>query len=74
MDLPNDRQAYLICLEGGVTVNGQTLKKHDACEIHSGGVKLEMKATDVEETENGKVAHFLMFTMKRVEGSGRSDF
>ena len=73
LDLPTDRQAYLICLEGSMTVNGNTLNKHDACEIHGGGGTLQMQATEVEETENGKVAHFLMFTMPFVEGSGRSD-
>ena len=37
------------------------------------GNSLEIEATDVEETEHGKVAHILMFTMKAEAGSGRKD-
>jgi hypothetical protein len=83
MELPKGRQAYLLCVEGEVQVkvNGtttKTLKKHDGCEISSSssgeaGVSLEMEATQVEDTENGPVAHILMFSMKDVPGSGRKD-
>jgi quercetin 2,3-dioxygenase len=72
LDLPKGRQAYLLCIEGSVAVNGHELSKYDACEITGGG-PLEIKATGVEETETGQVAHFLMFTMKEVPGSGRKD-
>lgn len=71
-DLPPGRQAYLLCIEGSVQVNGKQLTKYDACEISESGA-LEIEATDVEETENGKVAHILMFVMKEVPGSGRKD-
>lgn len=65
--LPEGRQAYLLCLEGTVKVNGKKLRRHDACEIVGGG-KIEVEAIGVEETENGKVAHFLMFSMKEAAG------
>jgi redox-sensitive bicupin YhaK (pirin superfamily) len=74
MELPEGRMAYLLCVEGGVKVNGQQLKKYDACEITGSGGKLEIEATDVEETETGDVAHVLMFSMNAEEGAGRSDF
>jgi redox-sensitive bicupin YhaK (pirin superfamily) len=73
MDLPNGRQAYLLCMEGGVKVNGKQLHKYDGCEITGSGGALEIEATDVEKTENGHVAHVLMFTMKAVPGAGRKD-
>lgn len=73
LDLAEGRQAYLLCIEGGVKVNGKELKKYDACEITGSGGTLEIEATEVEETENGKVAHILMFTMKAVPGAGRKD-
>jgi redox-sensitive bicupin YhaK (pirin superfamily) len=73
LDLAEGRQAYLLCIEGGVTVNGEQLEKYDACEITGGGGSLEIAATDVEETENGLLAHILMFTMKAVPGAGRKD-
>lgn len=66
------RQAYLVCLEGKVKVNGKELERQDACEIAGGGA-IEIEATEVEETENGNLAHILMFTMKEVPGSGRKD-
>jgi redox-sensitive bicupin YhaK (pirin superfamily) len=72
VDLPNDRQAYLLCLEGSLDVNGKTLNKYDGAEIHGDGTPLTIKATGVEPTENGDVAHFLMFSMKE-DGSGRRD-
>jgi len=72
-ELPEGRQAYLICLEGKIKINNQhELSRHDACEITQGGT-LEIEAVDVEDTEHGKLAHFLMFSMKEVPGSGRTD-
>lgn len=71
-NLPEGRQAYLLCLEGEVTINGNKLSRHDASEIVGAG-PLEIEATSVEDTENGKLAHILMFTMKEVPGSGRKD-
>ena len=73
LDLAEGRQAYLLCIEGGVTVNGKQLEKYDGCEITGSGGTLEIEATDVEETENGLLAHILMFTMTAVPGSGRKD-
>jgi len=72
-ELPKGRQAYLLCLEGEVSVNGSKLNRHDACEITGSGGPIEIKATGVEDTENGKLAHLLVFTMKHVPGSGRKD-
>eukprot|EP00527_Entomoneis_sp_CCMP2396_P005088 CAMPEP_0198146120 /NCGR_PEP_ID=MMETSP1443-20131203/27526_1 /TAXON_ID=186043 /ORGANISM="Entomoneis sp., Strain CCMP2396" /LENGTH=287 /DNA_ID=CAMNT_0043809961 /DNA_START=99 /DNA_END=962 /DNA_ORIENTATION=- len=75
-ELPADRQAYLLCIEGGIEVNGKALEKHDACEIigsPSDATSVEVKAIATEETEGGPVAHFLMFTMKRDPDSGRRD-
>ena len=71
-EMPKGRQAYLVCLEGKVKVNGTELARHDACEITGAG-NIEIEATDVEETEAGNVAHVLMFTMKEAPGSGRKD-
>jgi redox-sensitive bicupin YhaK (pirin superfamily) len=72
LELPKGRQGYLLCIEGSVSVNGHALTKYDGCEVVGGGT-LEITATDVEETETGHVAHFLLFTMKEVPGSGRKD-
>jgi redox-sensitive bicupin YhaK (pirin superfamily) len=72
-EVPKGRQGYLLCIEGGVKVNGQQLNKYDACEIGGTGGNLEIEATTVEETEHGQLAHILMFTMKAVPGSGRAD-
>lgn len=76
MELPEGRMAYLLCVEGGITVNGhQQLTKHDGCEITGGkGGTLEIEATDVEATATGDVAHVLVFSMDAEEGAGRSDF
>lgn len=74
MDLPSHRMAYLLCVEGGVKVNGKELEKHDAAEITGSGGKLEIEATETEETETGTVAHVLMFTMPASKGAGRTDF
>jgi quercetin 2,3-dioxygenase len=72
MEIPAGRQAYLLCVEGKLDINGSELSKYDACEVFQGGT-LKIMASDVEETERGNVAHFLMFTMKEVPGSGRKD-
>lgn len=72
MDLPKSRQAYFLCVEGTLEINGKTLTKYDGAEIHGDGTPLEIKSTGVEPTENGEVAHFLMFSMKE-DGSGRRD-
>jgi redox-sensitive bicupin YhaK (pirin superfamily) len=67
------RQAYLVCLEGSITVNGNALDRYDACEITDGHGSLEIESTKTETTENGDLAHFLMFVMKAAPGSGRKD-
>ena len=75
-ELPPGRQAYLLCVEGGMKVNGRTLDRHDACEIQGRAdapTTIKIQATKTESTDNGNVAHFLMFTMKQVSGSGRRD-
>jgi quercetin 2,3-dioxygenase len=73
-EMPPGRQGYLLCMEGSVSVNGHLLTRCDACEITNGAGTLEIKAEGTEPTENGEVAHFLLFTMKAVPGSGRNDF
>jgi len=74
IDVPKGRQAYLLCIEGSLELNGlKTLEKFDAAEIVGGSNPLQVKATGVEETENGKLAHLLVFVMKEKPGSGRSD-
>lgn len=72
IDLKKGRQAYLLCIEGGIEINGTKLAKYDAAEIKGDDTALEIKATEVEETENGEVAHFLLFEMAD-DGSGRTD-
>lgn len=72
-ELPPGRQAYLLCIEGGVKVNGEKLSKYDACEITGSGGVLEIEATETENTPHGEVAHILMFEMKSVANAGRSD-
>ena len=76
-ELPKGRQAYLLCMEGSVSVNGgkAELNKYDACEIttNGGGTLLEIEATKTETTENGDLAHILLFTMKAVPNAGRKD-
>lgn len=73
LEISSGRQGYLLCIEGGIKVNGAQLQKYDACEITGTGGTLEIEATNVESTENGNVAHVLLFTMKAVVGSGRKD-
>jgi len=72
VELPSNRQAYLLCVEGSLDVNGKHLNKYDGAEIHGNGTPLTIKATGVEATESGDVAHFLMISMKE-DGSGRLD-
>jgi len=72
VDLPSNRQAYLLCVEGSLDINGKQLNKYDGTEIHGNGTPLTIKATNVETTEHGDLAHFLMFSMKE-DGSGRTD-
>lgn len=73
-EMPPGRQGYLLCIEGGLKVNGQPLDRYDACEITSGGGgPLEVEATLVEPTEHGELAHFILFTMAAVPNAGRKD-
>ena len=71
LELPPKRQAYLLCIGGGVSVNGESLAKYDACEITGAG-SVQVEATSVEDTEGGQVAHILVFVMNE-SGRGRSD-
>jgi len=73
LDVPRGRQAYLMCVEGSLSVNDQKLKRHDATEIVGGDGPLTIESLEVEDTENGPVAHILVFVMKEVPGSGRKD-
>jgi redox-sensitive bicupin YhaK (pirin superfamily) len=92
-ELPKGRMAYIVCIEGGVSVASETPTKHtttttpiqcsshhyqmlkyDGCEITGSGGALSITCTDTEETENGDLAHILMFTMASVPGAGRTDF
>jgi len=72
-DLAPKRMAYLLCIEGEITVNGLTMKKYDGCEITGSGGELVIEAIGVEKTEGGEVAHILMFTMASENGAGRTD-
>merc|ERR1712146_4068 len=79
IDVPKGRQAYLLCVEGTLGINGKKrLERHDAAEIVGGqgggddGI-IEIEPIEVENTENGPVAHFLVLVMKHVPGSGRKD-
>ncbi|KAL7557172.1 hypothetical protein ACA910_018325 [Epithemia clementina (nom. ined.)] len=75
-ELPAGHQAYLLCVEGGVKVNGEALDRYDACEIQGlahAPTSITIEATKTEASENGNLAHVLLFTMKQVKGSGRRD-
>lgn len=75
-ELDAQRQAYLLCIEGSVTINGKKLEKHDACEIIGGDdepTQLEIEAKSTEQTESGDVAHIFMYCMRKEPGSGRRD-
>jgi redox-sensitive bicupin YhaK (pirin superfamily) len=56
-DVGADRQAYLLCIEGQLNVNSETLEERDAMEIR-GEVKLALSAP-----QNSK-GHFLLVEMK----------
>jgi redox-sensitive bicupin YhaK (pirin superfamily) len=71
-EVQSNEQGYMLCIEGGVSVNGKSLRKYDACEVTDGGT-MEIVATETEDTENGNVAHVLLFTMKADHNSGRKD-
>ena len=73
LDVPEGRQAYLLCVEGSLEVNGAELDRHDAAEIVGGPGPLRIRSTRVEDTEGGKVAHLLVLVMKEQPGSGRTD-
>jgi redox-sensitive bicupin YhaK (pirin superfamily) len=75
VDIRKGRQAYLLCIEGALKVNGKSLEKHDGMEIFSCGTDgaLKIDAIGVEETESGQVAHFMLLVMAAVPGSGRGD-
>jgi len=63
----------LLCVEGSLGIDsGKILKRHDAAELF-GNTKLKVTAKETEETENGKLAHLLLFVMEEVPGSGRQD-
>ena len=75
-ELPTGRQAYLLCVEGGIKVNGEQLERHDACEIQGladAPTTVTIEATKTDATENGQVAHVLMFSMELMQESGRGD-
>ena len=69
----NDRQAYLLCIEGQASVSfGDscvTLDQHDASEVLKGGT-LKVEATGSDSESSG--AHILMIEMA-YQGPGRSD-
>jgi len=73
IDVPKGRQAYLLCVEGSIAVQNKVLERHDAAEIVGGEEPLTIETKAVEDTENGPMAHFLLFVMKAVPGSGRKD-
>jgi redox-sensitive bicupin YhaK (pirin superfamily) len=61
ISLGNSRQAYLVCMEGSLGVNGQMLKKRDAMElVSSGGSDLPLS---LRAGEAG--AHFMLIEMQR---------
>lgn len=66
------RQAYLLCVEGGVAIDGggsikKSLARHDAAELY-GPLKLTFTP------ENAEATHLLMFEMQAAPGSsGRRD-
>jgi redox-sensitive bicupin YhaK (pirin superfamily) len=87
LDIHDGRQAYMVCIEGSIrleqksvdadssTTTRRSLQKFDACEITGTcGGTLSITATETEETENGRLAHFIVFVMARSEYSGRKDF
>merc|ERR1712159_24142 len=45
LDVPEGRQAYLLCIEGSLELNGKTLERHDAAEIFGGRDPIEIRST-----------------------------
>ena len=84
-ELLNNRQAYLLCIEGSITMSGhatsnetagtQTLRKYDACEITGTGGTLVVCAVETETTEQGTaLAHVMLFVMASDDrAAGRRD-
>ena len=93
-DLRPGRMAYMVCIEGGVSIsldarNTETatlsfiacsnqhyrLQKHDGCEItgNTGGT-ISITSTESESTENGELAHVILYVMASVDDAGRTDF
>ncbi len=59
--LGQDRQAYLICIEGGLAVNEVDLSMRDAIEI----VATDSSAFEVKLTAGSQGSHFLMIEMQK---------
>ena len=59
--LGQDRQAYLICIEGGLAVNEVDLSMRDAIEI----VATNSSAFEVKLTAGSQGSHFLMIEMQK---------
>ncbi|KAG7344197.1 pirin-like protein [Nitzschia inconspicua] len=88
LELPKGRMAYMLCIEGAVSVASESMtsstspvcsgqhfdvQKHDGCEITGTGGAISITATETESTENGDLAHVLLFTMATAPNAGRSD-
>jgi quercetin 2,3-dioxygenase len=87
MELAKGRMAYIICIEGGVSVakgqlmrnniacnsEHQQMRKYDGCEITGTGGLVSITATNTESTENGELAHILVYTMASLPNAGRRD-
>lgn len=75
LKLPPGQMAYLLCVEGSVTLNNEKdLKKYDAAELTGSGGEVTIEAAEVENVEGGeKVAHILCFVMPSSPGAGRGD-
>lgn len=61
ISLRQDRQAYLVCIEGSLAVNDEKLSARDAIEI----VAEENCSFPVKLTAGEKGAHFLLMEMQR---------
>jgi len=60
IEISKGRQAYLVCVEGSVSLNeNTTLEKHEACEIRADG---ELKIVGKSTKER---AHVMLFEMQR---------
>ncbi len=75
LEIKENRQAYLLCIEGSVSVSSSLssekieLERHDAMEIY-GGQSLEFLAKSDSLNKGG---HLLVVEMAFVAGSGRKD-